>query len=358
MPRIYAKNSKTTKNPDMITATDVGTKRALDVNIADGDVTLNAGDIELGAVEIKDASSTNRLVVNSDGTVNVLQHGDYQDDATSLTDQSFSFTASEIANTTKILEFIAPTDKTKDFMVSVYNPSTETALLIQAKNMLASFGGITRPGDVDSTTVNAQSARVNPTVYSYYDQSATSFASDLTDFTNATANDCLVPGHAAAEVEDAIYIGYTNRFRKVHFNVGTAKTDVSTLVWEYWNGSAWATLTDLVDGTVGFTQSGVNTVAFNPPIGWAKNDPMSGGTNYYYIRCRCSAYTSAGTQGLITQGNISDNYNADVASYPIYGLFNGASKVRMVISNNTAIGAAATVAGAGAFTGWIRITPI
>lgn len=40
MPRIYAKDNVTTAKPDMITATDVGTKRALDVNIADGDVVV------------------------------------------------------------------------------------------------------------------------------------------------------------------------------------------------------------------------------------------------------------------------------------------------------------------------------
>ena len=54
MPRIYAKDNVTTAKPDMITATDVGTKRALDVNVADGDITINAADLELGAVELKD----------------------------------------------------------------------------------------------------------------------------------------------------------------------------------------------------------------------------------------------------------------------------------------------------------------
>lgn len=67
MPRILAKNSKTTRNPDLITATDVGSKRALDVNIADGDVTINTGDIELGAVELKDATTEARAAVGANG---------------------------------------------------------------------------------------------------------------------------------------------------------------------------------------------------------------------------------------------------------------------------------------------------
>ena len=67
MPRIYAKDNVTTAKPDMITATDVGTKRALDVNIADGDVTINASDIEIGAVELKDGETENRLTIEVDG---------------------------------------------------------------------------------------------------------------------------------------------------------------------------------------------------------------------------------------------------------------------------------------------------
>jgi hypothetical protein len=43
MPRIYAKDNVTTAKPDMITATDVGTKRALDVNLA------NATDIQVSS---------------------------------------------------------------------------------------------------------------------------------------------------------------------------------------------------------------------------------------------------------------------------------------------------------------------
>jgi hypothetical protein len=41
------------------------------VDIGEVDVTLNASDIQIGAVEIKDATGTNRLAVNSDGSINM-----------------------------------------------------------------------------------------------------------------------------------------------------------------------------------------------------------------------------------------------------------------------------------------------
>lgn len=300
------------------------------------------------------------------GWTRTLQELGYQKDtervgstesSTSLTDQSFTFNASEAQYTTKVLEFTAPSRKTQDFMISIYNPSTENALKVQVKNMIASFNSITRPAKITDINVAAQT-RSDPAYVQYYDASGASYSNLTTAFTNATANDVAVPGHAEAEVGDILYIGAANRFRRVYFNVGTAKTDVSTLVWEYWDGDSWETLTDLTDGTVAFTATaGVYELAFNPPIAWAKTAVNS--QTYYWIRCRCTAFTSAGTAGAITQGKIVDNYYSDITSEPVYGLFNGANTCRLVISNQTAsVGASQTIAGAGAFTGHVRITPL
>lgn len=65
MPRIYAKDNVTTAKPDMITATDVGTKRALDVNIADGDVTVNVSDVLVACITEADLT-TNVYTVTGD----------------------------------------------------------------------------------------------------------------------------------------------------------------------------------------------------------------------------------------------------------------------------------------------------
>ncbi|OPX60572.1 MAG: hypothetical protein A4E25_00340 [Methanobacterium sp. PtaB.Bin024] len=46
----------------------VGNTTPIDVNVADGDITLNASDIQIGAVELKDGETENRLTIEVDGT--------------------------------------------------------------------------------------------------------------------------------------------------------------------------------------------------------------------------------------------------------------------------------------------------
>lgn len=50
------------------------TNGALDVNIAGGSVTLTTGDIEIGAVEIKDGTSDTRVKVTSDNNLKVITY--------------------------------------------------------------------------------------------------------------------------------------------------------------------------------------------------------------------------------------------------------------------------------------------
>ncbi len=45
----------------------VGNTTPIDVNVADGDITLNASDIQIGAVELKDGETENRLTIEVDG---------------------------------------------------------------------------------------------------------------------------------------------------------------------------------------------------------------------------------------------------------------------------------------------------
>lgn len=59
---------------DAITGTGTDTK--VRVDIGDVDVTLNASDVQIGAVEIKNGQSTSpadeyRMTVNSDGSLNI-----------------------------------------------------------------------------------------------------------------------------------------------------------------------------------------------------------------------------------------------------------------------------------------------
>ena len=122
------------------------------------------------------------------------------------------------------------------------------------------------------------------------------FTDETTAFNNATVNDCpLMP--ATEEIDDVFYYGSANKFRGLNLNIGTAGVG-NTIVWEYWNGSSWASLT-VTDNTVGFTVLGENTVTFTPYIDWTKTIVNS--SEQYWIRSRVSvaAFT---TQPLLTQG--------------------------------------------------------
>lgn len=123
-----------------------------------------------------------------------------------------------------------------------------------------------------------------------------SFTDYTTAFNNSTANDVhLMP--VVEEVDDAFYYGYSYKSRGLNLNIGTAGIG-NTIVWEYWNGSAWSSLS-VTDATSGFTVAGTNTVTFIPPPGWEKC--LVNGLEYFWIRSRVSV-ASFTTQPLLTQG--------------------------------------------------------
>ncbi|MFH2072733.1 MAG: hypothetical protein ABIJ75_07790, partial [Actinomycetota bacterium] len=72
--------------------------------------------------------------------------------------------------------------------------------------------------------------------------------------------------------------------------------------WQYWNGAAWATLTEQIDGTAAFeTAAGTYFLSFLPPADWATTTVNSQGP-FYYIRMVSSAddvYNT--TQPLVSQ---------------------------------------------------------
>lgn len=105
----------------------------------------------------------------------------------------------------------------------------------------------------------------------------------------------LFPG-APPVLNDAIYFGIDTTiqlhgnptFDNIVFDISTVAYDM-TLVWEYYNGTAWTTLT-VHDGTDAgggpFTRNGVNSVSFDPPSDWtavAVNTTVA-----LWVRCRIS----------------------------------------------------------------------
>ena len=76
------------------------------------------------------------------------------------------------------------------------------------------------------------------------------FMDYTTAFNNTGTNDVpLIP--AVEEVNDAFYFGSANKFSGLKLDIDTAGVG-NTIVWEYWDGSAWSSLT-VTDLTSGFT---------------------------------------------------------------------------------------------------------
>jgi hypothetical protein len=78
-------------------------------------------------------------------------------------------------------------------------------------------------------------------------------------------------------------------FSGVVFDITQIGNDL-TIVWEYWNGSSWTTLT-VQDGTSTFKLRGVNSVHWKIPSNWATNSVNS--VTGYWVRARISAVGSA-----------------------------------------------------------------
>lgn len=125
------------------------------------------------------------------------------------------------------------------------------------------------------------------------DNSATSFT-DITSNTNGGAgrtNPSLMP--ATEALNDATYYGHDERFYELNLNLAVAKGGTWTGTWEYYNGSTWASLTDVTDGTSNYATTGAQTVSYSIPDDWAKTTIDS--DSRYWIRFRISSFTSSGT---------------------------------------------------------------
>ena len=143
----------------------------------------------------------------------------------------------------------------------------------------------------------------------FYNADTDTWTDETTDINESTVDDVYLPPQQATTEGDAIYFGSDYQFSKIRINVSTAGSysDI-TIVWEYWNGSSWATLS-VTDNTNGFTVAGTNEVSFTPPTDWAKTTIQ--GTTAYWVRARATfgASPSITTAPLGAQGWHWFNYS-------------------------------------------------
>lgn len=88
----------------------------------------------------------------------------------------------------------------------------------------------------------------------------------------------LLPSVPAGD--DALYLGSEdNAFGGAMFNITGGYG--FTMDWEYWNGSSWTSLSNVVDPSDGLHVDGEVSVSWDIPSDWAANNPGMGVTAYW-----------------------------------------------------------------------------
>ncbi len=99
---------------------------------------------------------------------------------------------------------------------------------------------------------------------------------------------------------DAFYFGLDRPWDQLWLDIGTAGVGNYALAHEYWNGSNWVLLADVIDYTSEFTISGKHNIKWTRPGDWALTTVDT--VNLYWIRARVTSVITYTTQPLGTQG--------------------------------------------------------
>lgn len=135
---------------------------------------------------------------------------------------------------------------------------------------------------------------------------------DQTAAFNSPTNADVTPFPGTEAVTDYFAIGFSAPFQRVIFNtLGGTQGVGGVVVWEYWNGSAWAALSGVSDGTAGFTAALADgqILSYTLPADWAQNTLNS--VAAYYIRARIT--TIYGTNPVFSQGFIAREVWAEIS---------------------------------------------
>lgn len=109
--------------------------------------------------------------------------------------------------------------------------------------------------------------------------------------TNSPSSDALAFQFLTTQ---SFYVGFYGKFANRYFLMGVANTNPADITVEYWDGSAWATVLDVIDQTNGFTQSGFihwENVGDWQPLELTPADDVA----LYWVRLKTSANLSATT---------------------------------------------------------------
>lgn len=123
------------------------------------------------------------------------------------------------------------------------------------------------------------------------------------------------------------YIGFHGKFASRHFQMSVVNANASALTLEYWNGSAWTAVDDLLDqtslGGKAFAQSGF--ISWENKADWTKKAQagIDLDIELYWVRLSVSGDLSALTKISSIQNIFSDDkllqaYYPEIISNPAY----------------------------------------
>ncbi len=140
---------------------------------------------------------------------------------------------------------------------------------------------------------------------------------DETADANSTAAADVVLSPATPATGDAFYVGMTDQYDRIVYDISTGQVG-GTVVWEYFNGSAYVALDGVVDDTVGLTLTGRLQVTWDVPDDWVA-DTIDGAGPFYHVRLR----ETAGA----TSGAVADKIDVDSSEEYVVDLKNGRLQV-------------------------------
>lgn len=134
-----------------------------------------------------------------------------------------------------------------------------------------------------------------------FDASVPSYVDRTAEFNSPDIEDTL-PIYNPPDVGDCAYFGYSAPFAGLWINWDRQGEWVGTVIWEYYNGAAWAEVSNGPTGALATFEcaTGWQVHVWDIPADWAS--VSVNGETYYYIRVRILTVTGMTTNPRLTQG--------------------------------------------------------
>lgn len=168
------------------------------------------------------------------------------------------------------------------------DPETQTAQLARFKKYLASLDGatVTALAYLASQTQGVVlAAAVAPEYLQFWQLNGTNYT-DFSQSLNSPKGSPVAPFVSAPDVGDGLYIGSAGAFNAFYIDVSTTGSGLNA-TWQYYNGTAWATLTTTLDQTSNGQTSGL--VTFAVPTDWAA--VSVNGVTAFYVQLHLNSTT-------------------------------------------------------------------